>query len=124
MDLVGASAQLSFGVTADDTAAAVGSGSLPVLGTPRLLAWLEAATCAAIDPMLPPGATSVGTRIDIEHLAPTPIGGRVTASATVLTQISRALTYAVSAVDAAGTEVARGTITRVIVDSARFMARL
>ena len=52
-------ATLNFTVTDDDTAVAVGSGSLPVLGTPRLLAWCEAATCAAIDPSLEPGSTSV-----------------------------------------------------------------
>ena len=46
-------ASLTFVVTDADTAAAVGSGSLPVLGTPRLLAWCEAATCAAVDPTLP-----------------------------------------------------------------------
>ena len=51
-------ATLGFTVTDGDTAAAVGSGSLPVLGTPRLLAWCEAATCAAIDPTLPAGSTS------------------------------------------------------------------
>ena len=54
---------LTFTVTDDDTAEAVGSGSLPVLGTPRLLAWAEAATCAAIEPSLPDGGTSVGTRV-------------------------------------------------------------
>ena len=58
---------LSFTVTDDDTAAAVGSGSLPVLGTPRLLAWCEATTCAAIDPTLDDTSTSVGTRVDLEQ---------------------------------------------------------
>ena len=62
-------ATLGFTVTDADTAAAVGSGSLPVLGTPRLLAWCEAATCAAIDPTLPEGSTSVGTRVELEHRA-------------------------------------------------------
>ena len=55
-------ASLIFVVGDDDTALAVGSGSLPVLGTPRLLAWLEAATCACLDPVIPEGSTSVGTR--------------------------------------------------------------
>ena len=61
----------------------MGSGSLPVLGTPRLLAWCEAATCAAIDPTLPEGSTSVGTRVELEHRAASPVGAevRVTASA-------------------------------------------
>ena len=64
MDLVGRSVEQEWPVTSADTANAVGSGSLPVLGTPRLLAWLEATTCAVIDPALPEGSTSVGTRVD------------------------------------------------------------
>ena len=68
--------KLSFTVTDADTAAAVGSGSLPVLGTPRLLAWCEAATCAAIDPTLPEGSTSVGTRVELEHRPPAPSAPR------------------------------------------------
>ena len=57
-------ATLTFTVTDDDTAAAPSArGSLPVLGTPRLLAWCEAATCAAIEPALADGETSVGTRV-------------------------------------------------------------
>ena len=74
-------ATLRFTVTDDDTAAALGSGSLPVLGTPRLLAWCEAATCAAVAPELGDGETSVGTRIDLEHLAATAVGGTVEVSA-------------------------------------------
>ena len=54
-----APASLTFVVGEDDTALAVGSGTLPVLGTPRLLAWLEAATCACVAPVLPDGSTSV-----------------------------------------------------------------
>ena len=74
-------ATLTFTVTDDDTAAAVGSGSLPVLGTPRVLAWCEAATCAAIDPTLAPGQTSVGTRIELEHVAASAVGQQVEVSA-------------------------------------------
>jgi fluoroacetyl-CoA thioesterase len=74
-------ATLTYVVTDDDTAAAVGSGSLPVLGTPRLLAWLEAATCACLEPVLPDGSTSVGTRVQVEHLAASPVGAEVEVSA-------------------------------------------
>ena len=70
-------AALTFTVTDSDTAAAVGSGSLPVLGTPRLLAWCEAATCAALEGSLPPGGTSVGTRVALDHLAASPVGQQV-----------------------------------------------
>ena len=74
-------ASLNFTVSDDDTATAVGSGSLPVLGTPRLLAWCEAATCAAIDPTLSPGSTSVGTRVALDHQGASPIGQEVEVTA-------------------------------------------
>ena len=73
---------LLFTVTDSDTAVAVGSGSLPVLGTPRLLAWCEAATCAEIEPALAEGETSVGTRIQLEHLVASPLGAEVEVTAT------------------------------------------
>ena len=74
-------ATLTFTVTDDDTAEAIGSGSLPVLGTPRLLAWCEAATCAAIDPSLEKGSTSVGTRVALDHQGASPVGQEVEVTA-------------------------------------------
>ena len=62
------SGTLSFTVEESDTAASLGSGDLAVLGTPRLLAWAEAATCAAIVEELTEEQTSVGTRVALEHL--------------------------------------------------------
>ena len=73
---------LTFTVTEADTAEALGSGSLPVLGTPRLLAWCEAATCAAIEEWLSPGETSVGTRVELEHTRASRVGVRVEVTAT------------------------------------------
>ena len=70
----GDSATLRFTVTDADTAAAVGSGDLAVLGTPRLLAWCEAATCAALADSLSAEQTSVGPRVSLEHLAASPVG--------------------------------------------------
>ncbi len=118
-------ATLSFTVTEDDTAAAVGSGSLPVLGTPRLLAWCEAATCAALEPHLGDGETSVGTRVSLEHLAASPIGAEVevTASTAYVDGRLRRFTVAAKHVDG-GKLVGTGEITRVIVDAERFLARL
>ena len=112
-------------MTADDTAAAVGSGSLPVLGTPRLLAWCEAATCAALEPHLGDGETSVGTRVSLEHLAASPIGAEVevTASPAYVDVRLRRFTVAAKHVDG-GKRVGTGEITRVIVDAERFLARL
>jgi len=116
---------LTFTVTDDDTAAAVGSGSLPVLGTPRLLAWLEAATCAALEPLLPEGSTSVGTRVQVEHLAASPVGAEVEVSASSAYGDGRLHRFTVSARDTrSGKVLAAGEITRVVVDAARFMARV
>jgi fluoroacetyl-CoA thioesterase len=116
---------LRFTVTDDDTALAVGSGSLPVLGTPRLLAWCEAATCAEIEPSLAAGETSVGTRIQLEHLAASPVGAEVEVSATAAYVDGRLHRYTVAARHIGdGKVVASGEITRVVVDGARFLARV
>ena len=114
-----------FPVTDDDTAAAVGSGSLPVLGTPRLLAWLEAATCACLEPELGEGSTSVGTRMQVEHLAASPVGAEVEVSASSAYEDGRLHRFTVSARDTtSGKVLAAGEITRVVVDAERFMSRL
>ena len=118
-------ATLRFTVTDDDTAAALGSGSLPVLGTPRLLAWCEAATCAAIEPELPEGGTSVGTRVDLEHLAASPVGAEVEVTASPAYVDGRLHRFAVAARHTGdGRLVGSGEITRVVVDADRFLARL
>jgi predicted thioesterase len=118
------SAELTFSVTDDDTAIAVGSGSLPVLGTPRLLAWAEAATCAAVEAELPAGSTSVGTQVALEHVAASAVGEQVRVTATVVHREGRQLRLEVIAVDSADQVVGRGEIARVVVDGERFMARL
>jgi predicted thioesterase len=119
-------ATLTFTVTDDDTAAAVGSGSLPVLGTPRLLAWCEAATCAAIDPTLPDGSTSVGTRISLEHLGASPVGQEVEVTASSSYDDGRLHRFTVAArhLGGNGRVVASGEVTRVVVDTERFLSRI
>ena len=118
-------ATLTFRVTDADTALAVGSGSLPVLGTPRLLAWLEAATCAALDPVLTEGSTSVGTRVQLEHLAASPVGASVEVSASSAYVDGRLHRFTVSARDvSSGKVLAAGEITRVVVDAERFLSRI
>ena len=111
-------------VTDADTAVALGSGGLPVLATPRLLAWCEAATCRALDGRLPAGSSSVGTSVRLEHLAPSAVGEEVTVVALVATVDGRRIGFEVEATDAAGTVVGRGTVERVVVDDERFVARL
>ncbi|MFH8342454.1 thioesterase family protein [Streptomyces sp. AM6-12] len=109
-------------VTDADTARAPGSGEVPVLGTPRLIAWLEAATVRAAAPFTGPGETTVGTAVRVRHLRATPVGGRVevTADPPARTSAGR-LTFAVRAVDGRGLPVAEGEIDRAVVDRRRFL---
>jgi len=123
-------ATLTFTVTDDDTAAALGSGTLPVLATPRLLAWCEAATCAAIDPTLEAGSTSVGTRISLEHLGASRVGQEVevTASASYVDGRLHRFTVAARHLDGSGRSggklVGTGEVTRVVVDIEKFLSRV
>jgi fluoroacetyl-CoA thioesterase len=119
-------ARLTFRVADEDTAAALGSGTLPVLGTPRLLAWCEAATCAALEASLSAGATSVGTRVSLEHLAASAVGQEVevTASETYADGRLHRFTVAARHLGGNGKVVGTGEITRVVVDAERFVARL
>lgn len=117
-----------FTVATDDTALAVGSGTMHVLGTPCLIAWMEAVTCEAIAPSLPPGSTSVGTRIDVEHLAPSAVDAEVEVQVSLAYQDGRLHRFTVSArnvVDGKPVQVvASGEITRVVVDQEKFTSRL
>ena len=119
-------ASLSFEVTAEDTARALGSGDVDVLATPRLLAWCEAATVAALagDGTVGETATSVGTRIRLDHLAATPVGGQVEVTATVQHRDGRLVRFDVAATDRSGRVVATGEVYRVVVERERFAARV
>jgi fluoroacetyl-CoA thioesterase len=114
----------TFTVGEQDTAAALGSGSLPVLGTPRLLAWMETATCAVLEEDLPPGRTSVGSRVQLEHRIASGVGEDVTVTAQLQHRDGRLVRFEVVAEDGAGRVVAIGEVTRVVVDVDRFLARL
>jgi fluoroacetyl-CoA thioesterase len=114
----------TFVVTEDDTAAALGSGSLPVLATPRLLAWMEAATCAALEPAVAEGRTSVGTRVDLQHSAASPVGAELVVTADPTHADGRLHRLRVSARHTDGKVVATGEVTRVVVDIDRFLGRL
>src|SRR6202050_4833476 len=100
---VGQQAEITVETGPRDTAAALGSGDVPVLGTPRLLALAEAATVRGLDGALAPGQTSVGTRVRVEHTAASPVGMRVTLTAELTAVDGRRLAFAVEAVDGAGT---------------------
>lgn len=119
----GLSARLDRTVGEDDTAASLGSGSLPVLGTPRLLGWFEAATCEAIAPALAAGQTSVGTRITLEHLGPSAVGTAVQVTASAVHVDGKLVRFSVAAREDSKL-VGSGEVTRVVVDSGRFMTRV
>jgi fluoroacetyl-CoA thioesterase len=120
----GRRAEITVVVGEQDTAAALGSGDVPVLGTPRLLALAEAVTVRALDGALAPGQTSVGTSVRLEHTAASPVGMRVTVTAELTAVDGRRLAFAVEAVDGAGTVAGLGTVERVVVDRDKFLARL
>ena len=108
-------------VTAADTARSLGSGDVDVLGTPRVLALAEAATVAATAGLLEPGRTTVGTRVELDHLAPSPVGATVRAEARLADRTGRRLTFEVR-VTQGDVLVATGRIVRAIVDRQRFQA--
>jgi fluoroacetyl-CoA thioesterase len=105
-----------------DTARALGSGSVDVLGTPRLVALLEEATIDAVEGHLDNGFTTVGMRVQVDHLQPTPVGAEVFAEAYLDKIEGRRITFTVTASDSGGL-VAAGKVTRVMVDVNRFMSK-
>ncbi|MBV9205148.1 MAG: thioesterase [Actinobacteria bacterium] len=119
-------------VVADtDTAMAMGSGDVPVLGTPRLLALAEAAAVTAVRPSLGPGQTSVGTSAVIQHNRPSPFGAEVVVEAELIEVDGRRLVFRFLArhkrlpgsPDDHGVVVGAGTLERVLVDRDRFVSR-
>jgi fluoroacetyl-CoA thioesterase len=106
----------------DDTSVAMRSGEVAVLATPRIVALCEEATCAALIGRLTAGCTTVGMRVQIDHLHPTAIGQSVEAEAILDKIEGRRLVFTVSASDAKGL-VAAGKVTRVLVDIDKFLAK-
>jgi fluoroacetyl-CoA thioesterase len=118
----GLAATATLVVSEDDTALALHTGDVPVLATPRVVRLAEEATVLAIEGTLDDATTSVGYRVQLDHLAPTPVGGKVRAEATLEAIEGRRLTFRVSVSDGHGL-VAAGRITRVIVERERFMEK-
>jgi predicted thioesterase len=107
-------------VDTSHTASALGSGNLPTLGTPALIALLERAAVNAIRRTLQDGEESVGVMVNVRHLAPTPLGKRVRAEATVTAVDGRRISFDVRASDAVAI-IAEGTHERVLVDREDFV---
>ena len=118
----GLSGRATLVVGENDTALAMRSGDVPVLATPRLIALCEEAACRAVADTLGEGRTSVGVRVQFDHLAPIRTGSEVTAEATVEKVEGRRLVFTVTAADSAGL-VGAGKVTRVIVATADFLAK-
>ena len=111
-------------VTPDMTAKAVGSGGLEVFGTPYMMGLMECAAMWCVQNELPEGKGTVGVEIACSHLAPTPEGMKVTATAEV-TDVSangKMITFKVTASDAEGL-IGEGTHTRAVIDNARFLQK-
>lgn len=119
---VGLAGSAELVVSRADTAAAVGSGDVEVLATPRLVALCEEATTRAVEGALPSGWTTVAMRVRFDHLAPVAIGTVVRADATVHRIEGKRVVFTVSASDASGL-VGAGRVTRVAVERDRFLAK-
>ncbi len=119
---IGTTATVRLVVGDADTAIALGSGDVPVLGTPRIVALMEQAAVAALAGALDEGATSVGTRIAVDHLAASLVGATVTATAEVVGLDGRAVSFRLT-VREGEQQVASGDHIRFVVDRERFLGR-
>ena len=107
----------------EHTAPRIGSGKVRVLATPVMINLMEAAALAAVEHLLAPGYQSLGTRLDVQHVAATPVGMRVTATAEVLAHEGRSVRFRVEAHDEKEV-IGHGTHERVVVNVAKFDERL
>jgi predicted thioesterase len=119
----GLRAEVTLRVTHADTALAIRSGDVPVLATPRLLALCEEATVAAVAEALEDGKTTVGMRVQLDHVNPTPVGATVRAEAVLEKVEGPRLTFTISAHDDRGL-IGIGRVTRVMVGREKFLQRL
>lgn len=111
-------------VNSTNTAIAASSGSLPVFGTPFMIALMEKATCSAISEYLEEGETTVGTNINVVHSKASGIGDVITAKATLVEADGRKLVFEVSAKDDKGNKIGSGTIERFVVSTEKFMRKV
>ena len=109
-------------VTEDDTAEAAGSGVLRVFATPKMIALIEATASESVSEYLEEGTSTVGTRIDVTHSAPSPVGSVIVCDTTLIEIDRRRLVFSVTARDGAG-EIGSGIHERFVVGNARFMEK-
>lgn len=122
----GNSARIDLTVAERDTAQSLGSGDVPLLATPRLVALCEEACCRVLDSRLADDQTTVASRVQFDHLAPVAVGGTVTAEATLQRVEGRRYVFTVSAnihSDNYGALVGAGRVTRVLVNREAFLTK-
>ncbi len=122
MDFIGTTHEIKITVTEDVTAAAMHSGSLQVFSTPYMVALMEQASCELLQQLLPEGITSVGTALDIQHLAATAVGAPVRAVATLTSFDGRKATFDVEAYDNAGL-IGKGSHERFSIKIDKFLQK-
>ena len=119
----GLKAQKTQVVTEKYTASSWGSGGLDVFATPAMIAFMEYTSLSAVDPLLPPGWSTVGTELNVKHISATPVGMKITTNAELTSIEGRALSFKVEAFDEAG-KIGEGTHNRFIVENEKFVARV
>ena len=119
---IGTSGRKTVKVTAQNTALALGSGTLEVFATPAMIALIEATASESVASQLDEGSSTVGTHLDVAHSAATPIGMEVTCETELVEVDRRRLVFSVKVYDSAG-EVGSGTHERFVVDNAKFMSK-
>jgi fluoroacetyl-CoA thioesterase len=119
----GLSGSAELVVREEHTAPSIGSGKVRVLATPVMINLIEAAALAAVEHLLQPGYQSLGTHLDVHHIAATPVGMKVRATAEVAAVNGRTVTFKVSAHDEKEL-IGHGMHERVVVNVAKFDARV
>ena len=127
VNYLGLSAEVEHVVGTADLAVEMGSGDVPVLATPRVLAWAEEASVAALAGATPRGRTTVGVEVAVQHLLASPLGATVRARASVTAADQRTISFdvVVSHRTSAGEQtVALASLRRALIDRAAFLSRL
>ncbi len=119
---IGIKGERTVEVTDNNTAEALGSGTLKVFATPAMIALIEATASRSVAPYLDEGTSTVGTHLDIAHSAATPVGMTATCQTELVEVNRRRLVFRVVVFDAKG-EIGSGTHERFMVDDARFMSK-
>ena len=112
-----------FTVEPNHTADHIGSGTVKVLSTPMMIAYMEITSLELLDAHLPDGFSSVGAQVNIRHLVPSPLGSRIKVKATIINIEDRKVTLNVEAWEG-DTPIGNGTHVRYLIDSERFMKKI